>query len=960
MAIDYEKLFAGFKSESLEQLDQAESAILNLEKNQDPETVNNLFRTIHTIKGNSGLFDLPRLTQLAHSFENVLNLLRNGEMTVSMEVIDLMLLSIDRLREMIQDIQNSENYDISDLVGQLTEVFKEHKGEAPAAAPTGGSAGPAPAADKQESAPGPSDQAAGSNQPQKKGSEAANAGFRFKIGQKLLDKGAASRANVSIVIANLVNQKYKTLSEFKSLVAKLRADKLILKAGILTSQLPPLQASEEEQDEEAADFLPWYFLFFTPVTKTIEAVLHEYDIRPAYIQKILVSGQPPAADTEAESPDGETTDSGGEIAPAESGPGTGEAKKDGSAPVRQAAGDDGYLKVSTKLIDELINLAGENIIARNELIQKIEIMENPELDVTGKKVSRLITMLQESIMKTRLQELEAVFSRIPRIIRDVTRQTNKEVELEVLGGNIELDKNLIDAIMDPLTHLIRNSIDHGIEDPVERENKGKPREGLLKVSGSLSGGNVLLKIEDDGRGLNTEKLRQTAVTRRLMTPEQAKNASVAEIHELVFQPGFSTAEKVTKTSGRGVGMDVVRTNIQKIGGNVEIESQPDQGTQVRITLPQSLTIITCLLVRSGNQRFALPQKNIEELIQIDPKAISDFEGHPVYELRGRLVPLVDLRELLDLEETRKPQFIVSVVTDRHRFGVMVDEIINPEEFVVKPLGRFFADLQLYSGAGIMGDGEAILVLDVPGIARQTRLQPNRTDESEQVLERGLADTDSGFLLFEVYGQQFALPSDSLPRLQKINHSDIETFMGFEIYRQNENEIIPLVRLDRWYGLNRGQEPKIWYIIFVQYEDRHLGILATEIHNVVDEVPQLETSVFKGHAIRGEAVVGGHTTGFLDTKELIEEFTQNRNRELDSLWEAEMRATRQASREALDTGTPVTPDSPQENEDATAGESYAPEPTRTPTPPAPENNEDPEAARTENDTEKIPETVPGEG
>jgi len=541
-----------------------------------------------------------------------------------------------------------------------------------------------------------------------------------------------------------------------------------------------------------------------------------------------------------------------------------------------------HLKVSVTLLDELINLAGETIIARNDLMQKVERIKDPALAVTSKKVSYLVTKLQESIMRTRLQEIGTIFQRLPRLVRDISLLTGKQVELVTEGGDVELDKTLIDAIVDPVMHMVRNSIDHGIEAPEIRIRAGKPEKGILKLSATLRGGNVILRIIDDGKGLDADAIRNKALAKGLITERQAAEATNEELFELIFEPGFSTAETITQTSGRGVGMDVVRTNFKRVGGTVDVSSEKGRGTTITATLPQTLSIITCLMVEIAAKRYAMPQQNIEELILIDPEQLTTVESHIMYRLRGHLLPLVKIGEVLypGRQAEQEPRYIAVVRSDRHRFGMMIDDIINPEEIVVKPLGEHFSDLTIFSGAAILGDGEAVLILDIPGVARFTNLQSNMREDLEASRDQAAADEkESGYLLVGVAGNQFAMPVSSVPRIEKITSERIESFMGIETLIFND-EIVPLLRLQTVYRLARREAVGTdLYVLIFNVHGMRVGIVVDSIKSVVGSIGHVETGAYLGESVNGQAIVNGEKTVVLDVIDLIGRMQQTKFREL---------------------------------------------------------------------------------
>src|SRR5580698_2508768 len=418
------------------------------------------------------------------------------------------------------------------------------------------------------------------------------------------------------------------------------------------------------------------------------------------------------------------------------------------------------IRVGVNLLDKLMTLVGELVLARNQLMQLTNNLEDTGLQAVSERMNLIATELQEQVMKTRMQPIGIIWGQFPRTVRDVALGCGKEVAIEMEGKETELDKTIIEAIKDPLTHLVRNSVDHGIELPEQRVKAGKDRAGRLTLRAFHEGGQVNIEISDDGGGLNVERIRKKAVERGLITAEQAARLPEREIFNLIFLPGFSTAEKVTNVSGRGVGMDVVKTNVEKIGGTVGLQSILGRGTTVRVKIPLTLAIIPALVVTCGGERYAIPQVSLLELVRIEAdeigKGIELVHGAPVYRLRGRLLPLVYLnRELklaADTRSTAKSDGAINIVVvqaDERRFGLVVDQINDTEEIVVKPLRKQLKTVKTFAGSSIMGDGKVALILDVLGLAQRASVVTETRDRSltEKVADSSTAVEKQTFLLF---------------------------------------------------------------------------------------------------------------------------------------------------------------------------------------------------------------------
>src|SRR5580700_10415822 len=473
----------------------------------------------------------------------------------------------------------------------------------------------------------------------------------------------------------------------------------------------------------------------------------------------------------------------------------------------RGAASESSIRVDVVLLDKLMNLVGELVLARNQILQFSNRREDAGLLAPSQRLNLITTELQEGVMKTRMQPIGNIWSKFPRTVRDVATMCGKQVRIEMEGKETELDKTIVEAIKDPLTHIVRNSVDHGIEKPERRVAVGKPAEGRLLLRAYHEGGQVIIEISDDGGGLDADKIRRKAVEKGLITPEQAARMGEREGVNLIFLPGFSTAEKVTNVSGRGVGMDVVKTNIEKIGGTVDVQSKAGTGTTVRMKIPLTLAIIPALIVTSGGDRYAIPQISLLELVRLDgedaQKGIELIQGVPVHRLRGRLLPLVYLNRELKVEDeapdlSKLPAVnIVVLQADERQFGLVVDEINDTEEIVVKPLGKQLKGIKTFAGSTIMGDGRVALILDVLGVAQTS----NVVSESR---ERAVVEKDAEsaalhgerqtLLLFAGPDDaHMAVPLDRVGRLEEFPIASVERAGNQEVV-QYRGEILPLLFL----------------------------------------------------------------------------------------------------------------------------------------------------------------------
>ncbi|NDY41833.1 hybrid sensor histidine kinase/response regulator [Dissulfurirhabdus thermomarina] len=541
-----------------------------------------------------------------------------------------------------------------------------------------------------------------------------------------------------------------------------------------------------------------------------------------------------------------------------------------------------HVRIDIHLLDKLMNLAGELVLSRNRMVQIANALDEPELLKANQRMSLVVTELQEQIMKTRMQPIGNVFNKFPRIVRDLAKNAEKQVQLQIEGAETELDRSIIEVIKDPLTHMVRNSIDHGIEAPEIRIQKEKPPVGTLVMRAYHEGGHVIIEIQDDGAGIDPARVTAKAVERGVLTPEQAAALSEHEALMLVFQPGFSTAEKVTNISGRGVGMDVVKTNIEKLGGTVELESRLDHGTTVRVKIPLTLAIIPALIVQAADQRYAIPQINLVELVTLSPEAlrrdVQVIGGSEFYRLRGDILPLVRLRQVLGLPPGGGDGRLSIVVLNSggRNFGLVVDGISDSEEIVVKPLGRHLKHIRAYAGTTLMGDGRVALILDVVGIAASINMRAEDT-LAKGVLAEGTAagEQERQFLLiFNVApGEFFAIPLAMVNRLDKIRAADIEVVGGREVLKYRGHSM-PVIRLENFLPVSPLPEQEYYHLIVFHMNEKDVAFLVSNIDDSVEVAVEVEEHTFKQPGLLGSAIVKDRTTLFVDVYRVIETYDPN--------------------------------------------------------------------------------------
>ncbi len=545
---------------------------------------------------------------------------------------------------------------------------------------------------------------------------------------------------------------------------------------------------------------------------------------------------------------------------------------------------DSTIRVDVDLLDHLMNLVGELVLARNQIVQFTADGASANLLDTSQRLNLITTELQEGVMKTRMQPIGNVFNKFPRVVRDISLSLGKQVEVVMEGKGTELDKTIIEAIKDPLTHMVRNSVDHGIETPEVRVAAGKPAEGVLQLRAYHEGGQVNIEITDDGAGIDPKRIAAKAVEKGVATAEQVARMGDRELVNLIFAPGLSTADSVSNISGRGVGMDVVRTSIERIGGSVDVVSELGRGTTTKIKIPLTLAIIPALIVESGGERFAIPQVSLLELVRLDPSdanaGVEHVHGAPVYRLRGRLLPLVYLDEQLDVrsgdEGRTEITNIVVLQADDQQFGLVVERVSDTAEIVVKPLGQVLKHIPTYAGATIMGDGRVALILDVMGIAQGAGIAGTRhTSTTVEDAATGEGSDTESLLIFglgepDAMGNdaRMAIPLTQVARLEEIDPSRIEYASGQAVI-QYRDDILPLVWLSSTLGLGMpvidpGRELQV---IVYERGAGQVGFVVERIADVVqDTVTIRRPSTTVG--VKGSAIIGGKVTDVLDVEAVI--------------------------------------------------------------------------------------------
>ncbi|WP_052090870.1 chemotaxis protein CheA [Modestobacter caceresii] len=546
----------------------------------------------------------------------------------------------------------------------------------------------------------------------------------------------------------------------------------------------------------------------------------------------------------------------------------------GAQPGRRAVADS-TIRVDVDLLDALMLLVGELVLTRNQIVQYVGRQTDQDLVRASQRLNLIASELQEGVMKTRMQPIDHIWSKLPRVVRDLGLQCGKSVRLEMEGRETELDKTLLEAVKDPLTHLVRNSVDHGVEPTAARTAAGKPAEGVLTLRARHESGQVVVEVADDGAGIDPVKIGAKAVERGLLTPDALSRMSPADILQLVFLPGFSTAAAVTNVSGRGVGMDVVKTNIESIGGTIEVESVPGRGTCTRLRIPLTLAIVPALTIECAGDRYAIPQISLQELVALDAEkaaaAVEEVGGASVYRLRGELLPLVHLADVLGLPSDRHDGHVVIAVlrSEGRRFGLVVDRVINTEEIVVKAVGGQMKAIGLYSGATVLGDGAVALILDVQALARRAlRAETAERQEARAAASVTIAVQERQRMLLAAIGggRRVAIPLDTVTRLEQVRSETVERVGSREVV-QYRGAILPIVRLDRHLGAFGDTERETLEVIVYADHGRSVAIVVEEILDIVDGEASVHSDI-DDLGLLGSAVIGDRVTELLDVRAAI--------------------------------------------------------------------------------------------
>jgi len=972
-------LIKEFLAEAREHLANMENDLLAIEEAGaaiDEELVNKVFRAAHSIKGGSSFFGLNKIKELAHKAETVLDMIRSRKMEPNPEITNILLVAFDKLRDMINNVSQSEYADISEHITSLSNLVTSYL------------------PDQQKDAINQVAVLQSETQPQVVGIPATDlerarrtGQFIYAIEYDLIHDIERKGKNIVQVFNDLYDSgeildvvvDYEAVGTLEDTVS----NKIPLRLTFATILEPDIIGSLVDVEEEKIKVLfgsvapgegqapPEFQVTFeqpgadaepaiekpTPVESATQRVEEPPDIpsygmpepeparistpSPAPVQApVSISAPTPIAaqapiptPIAAQAPIPTPISTPAPISTAaaafsDAHPEMHEADKGKSGVL---AGES-TLRVDVSLLESLMNLAGELVLSRNQLREAVLQNDHRALVASSQRINLVTSELQDAIMQTRMQPIGNVFGKFPRVVRDIARSVSKDIQLDIRGKDVELDKSLVEGLSDPLTHMVRNAADHGIETPAERIAQGKKPGGTIRLEARHEAGQVVVEVADDGKGIDPQRIAASALKKGIVSREKLQAMSDKDKMALVFLPGLSTADTVTDLSGRGVGMDVVKTNLERLGGKAEIESEPGKGTLFRIKLPLTLAIIPSLIVTVEGERFAIPQINVVELLRIRAEhakvrieVVGDSE---VLILRDQLVPILRFNDFLGVMPTyidpntgrreisrrsrvadrRSPHHpimagtgenlertdasaderrcadgrrrraasdieIVVVTTGTMQYGLVVDSFQNTEEIVVKPLGRHMKGLQEYAGATIMGDGKVALILDVTGLATKADLSPlsgsSRGEEiSAEAEKERLQDTHSLFLFHNGPDELCATPLDTVLRIERIVGHQIE-MVGGRRTMQYRGKSLPLMALSDVAPVQPIDEGRDLAVIVSSVYGREVGLLGAMPVDVVESHADIDQTTHRQNGITGSTIIRDKTVLLADIYELVE-------------------------------------------------------------------------------------------
>ncbi|MGB6945328.1 MAG: hybrid sensor histidine kinase/response regulator [Bryobacteraceae bacterium] len=840
-----DEVLQDYLAECREHLATIETDLLAIEQGGseiDEQLVNRVFRAAHSIKGGAGFFDLTKIRELAHKTENALDLVRCRQMVPTPEVVSILLLAFDKLRVLIGNHNDSNYADISEFVVALTSL----------------AAGSLPASEK-------------SSLSEQVTVQLPDANKHIQVSAFDLSQARKGGKFVYLIEYDLIHDiERRNLTPWEVF-------KSLIKCGTILETVFDLDSAGTLEDE--------------PSNKLMLEVLYATVLEPELLQELT---QVPPERVRLIEKNGASTPLAGLASAVAAEPvaaalpvtpqpaQTAQTVEEDSTP-KPAGGHpvpagETTIRLNVSLLDSLMTLAGELVLSRNQLNESLDRRDERGIQSGAQRVSMVTSELQEVVTQTRMQPVGALFGKFPRLVRDLAKTMGKEVQLKLEGGEVEIDKSILEGLSDPLTHMVRNAVDHGIELPAERTASGKPATGTVILKASHQAGQVVIEISDDGKGLAADKIAASSIAKGLVTREQVQNMPERDKMALIFLPGVSTAEKVSDVSGRGVGMDVVKTNLDRLGGKIEIDSGAGRGSHFRIKLPLTLAIIPSLLVSYGGERFAIPQVSVGELIRIPLARLAERTDRvgdaDILNVRDRLVPMLHLADALGVERpenSSKALNVVLVDTGAFEYGLVVEELHDTVEIVVKPLGRHLKGLHDYAGATILGDGHVALILDVAGLAARAKLTAGTTEATvRQTVEAsaGAGELHSLLVFHNAPGETCAVPIEQVSRIERVRPAQIEN-LGGRRTMQYCGASLPLATLHDAAAVGDFSSEQQLVVIVFERLGRPLGLLAAEPLDMLEAALKIDTVTLRQRGVGGSAVLKDRTILLLDIFELAD-------------------------------------------------------------------------------------------
>lgn len=852
-------LLREFLTETSENLAVLDLELVKLEQNpNDHELLSNIFRLVHTVKGTCGFLGLPRLEAVAHAGENVLGKLRDGELVATSEAVTLILECLDRIRTIMADLEETQTEppgDDSELIGRLNDLAE---GGMPNAAAASAPPPPSPASlvPAKEMAVKPTTIPA-SIYEQIGGMGTIDAVVEILFRRVLADM-RLKHFFEGVQIDHLQGKVRDYLASMVGGPSSYRGDVIAVHERMM-----PQGLNDNHFDAFAGHF---------------QAALQALEV-PAHISAMMVGLVLSLRDRiiHSEKKDIEMKEAAAPAPakdtppppPPQAGPKTAEAAE---AKDKDSAIANQSIRVNVELLENLMTMVSELVLTRNQVLQILRSQKDSEFAGPLQRLNHVTSELQEGVMKTRMQPIGNAWSKLPRLVRDLSRDLKKKIDLVMIGQDTELDRQVLEMIKDPLTHMVRNSCDHAVELPEERRRAGKPETGRITLNAYHEGGHIIIEISDDGRGLNKEKIRAKILQNNLATETELEQMNDQQMNQFIFKPGFSTAAKVTSVSGRGVGMDVVKTNIDKIGGTIELRSVEGKGATFVVKIPLTLAIVSALIVECANEKFAIPQISVVELVRATQKGelkVEKIKDTPVLRLRNRLLPLISLRSLLELEpDTRQEEdtFIVVTQVGTYSFGIMVDRVFDTEEIVVKPVAPILRNIEMFSGNTILGDGSVIMILDLNGIAAasgQIGMSDLEAQDKLAVRQKSHGEEPVPLLIFRGgEGAPKAVPLALISRLEEFDKKNIE-YSNDRLVVQYRGQLMPLV------PMYPGQEHRFddtgerQSVLVFSDRDHTMGLIVDEIVDIVEARLSIQLSAEIPGRV-GSAIINGQATDIIDT------------------------------------------------------------------------------------------------